>query len=63
MAAILGPKTSLVSVKKVSTDAQDKHNDGYKEFQVTAQVIFSVWASTEEGVRQTALEKLDHALS
>lgn len=68
MAAILDPKHKVVSVKKVSTPEFDKENDGYAEYEIIAEVKFSLYHNAPKSeaiaeLKQEALRKLEHALS
>ncbi len=68
MAAILDPKHRVVSVKKVSTPEFDAKNDGYAEYEITAEVKFRLYSDAPQSVaveelKQDAMDKLEHALS
>ena len=68
MAAILDPKFRVTNVKNISTAEQAAKNDGYAEYQITAEVKFSLYSNTIpekeaiEELRIEAMDKLEHAL-
>lgn len=63
MASIYDPEIKITSVKKTSSPEEDKKNDGFSKYTVTAEVTFDVYDMTEENAKNDALRKLDHALS
>jgi len=69
MAAIYDPKCRVTSVKKISTPAFDKENGGYAEYEIVAEVKFSLYNDAKnineivEQLKAEALDKLEHALS
>jgi len=65
MAAILNPKFKVVLINKVSTEKFDKANDGYGQYEIIAEVRFSLYSDTgnTQHLTNEAMEKLNHALS
>ena len=63
MASILNPKIAIASCVKTSTADEDKANDGYKCFEVTATVTFKVYDDNRKDAENQAIGKIDFALS
>lgn len=65
MAAILKPKFKVSSVTKISTPEFDKKNGGYAEFEIVAEVRFSLYSDDGdiEELTADATHKLESALS